>query len=103
MSLQYNEALKEKYAAHPQVRRISRHRQVPKHLYNAQAELRKIREKNKRKYVQSLDTKFSYFIIFYKKFSKKFLFFRDTNKRCHSKKGTVPFVSERKAHVVGHD
>lgn len=46
-----NEALKEKFAAHQEVRRIARHRQVPKHIYNARAELRTIREKNKRKYV----------------------------------------------------
>ncbi|XP_025161394.1 DDB1- and CUL4-associated factor 13 [Harpegnathos saltator] len=75
-SLLYNEALKEKYMAHPQIRRIARHRQVPKHLYNAQAELRKIREKNKRK---------------------------EANRRYHSKKGAVPFVSEREAHIVRHD
>lgn len=39
-----------KFAAHPQIRRIARHRQIPKHIYNAQAELRTIREKDKRKY-----------------------------------------------------
>lgn len=50
-ALNYSEALKEKFASHPQVRRIARHRQVPKHIHNAQAELRKIREKSKRKYV----------------------------------------------------
>lgn len=50
-SLNYCNALKEKFAAHPQVRRIARHRQVPKHIYNAQAEIRTIREKSKRKYV----------------------------------------------------
>lgn len=49
MSLHYNTALKEKYAAHPQIRRILRHRHVPKHIHHAQAELRTIREKSKRK------------------------------------------------------
>lgn len=48
-ALLYNDTLKEKYAAHPEVRRIARHRQVPKHIYNARAELRTIREKGKRK------------------------------------------------------
>lgn len=50
-ALNYSEALKEKFSAHPQVKRISRHRQVPQHVYNAKAELRTIREKSKRKYV----------------------------------------------------
>lgn len=76
MALRYNEALKEKYAAHPQIRRIARHRHVPKHIYNAQAELRTIREKNKRK---------------------------EANRRYHSKKGAVPFVSERQTHIVRQD
>ncbi|KAG7212871.1 hypothetical protein KM043_002223 [Ampulex compressa] len=75
-ALNYSDALKEKFAAHPQIRRIARHRQVPKHIYNAQAELRTIREKNKRK---------------------------EANRRAHSKKGAVPFVSEREKHVVRQD
>ena len=49
-SLNYSEALKEKFASHPQVRRIARHRQVPKHIFNAQKEQRTIRERQKRKY-----------------------------------------------------
>ncbi|KOX74996.1 DDB1- and CUL4-associated factor 13 [Melipona quadrifasciata] len=72
-ALNYSEALKEKFAAHPQIKRISRHRQVPKYIYNAKAELRTIREKINRK---------------------------EANKRAHSKKGAVPFVSERSRHVV---
>jgi len=48
-ALLLNDALKERYAAHPEVRRIARHRQVPKHIYNARAELRTIREKGRRK------------------------------------------------------
>lgn len=51
LSLQYSETLKAKYISHPQIRRIARHRQVPKHIYNAQAEVRKSREKIARKYV----------------------------------------------------
>ncbi|XP_018055362.1 PREDICTED: DDB1- and CUL4-associated factor 13 [Atta colombica] len=75
-ALLVNDALKEKYAAHPEVRRIARHRQVPKHIYNARAELRTIREKSKRK---------------------------EANRRYHSKKGTIPFVSERQKNVVAHE
>ncbi|XP_043580531.1 DDB1- and CUL4-associated factor 13 [Bombus pyrosoma] len=73
VALNYSEALKEKFSAHPQVKRISRHRQVPKHVYNAKAELRTIREKSKRK---------------------------EANRRAHSKRGAVPFVSERSKSVV---
>ncbi|XP_066599725.1 DDB1- and CUL4-associated factor 13 isoform X2 [Prorops nasuta] len=73
-ALNYAEALKEKFAAHPKVRRIARHRHVPKHVYNAQAEIRTIRQKIKRK---------------------------EANRRQHSKEGAVPFIAERKRHVVG--
>ncbi|XP_051153568.1 DDB1- and CUL4-associated factor 13 [Leptopilina boulardi] len=73
LSLQYSETLKAKYISHPQIRRIARHRQVPKHIYNAQAEVRKSREKIARK---------------------------DSNRRVHSKKGKVPFVAERQKHMV---
>ncbi|KAK0091426.1 hypothetical protein PV326_003254, partial [Microctonus aethiopoides] len=65
--------LKEKFSSHPQIRRIARHRQIPKHIYNAQAEMRTIRNKMKRK---------------------------EANRRVHSRRGTVPFVSERARHVV---
>ncbi|XP_054003722.1 DDB1- and CUL4-associated factor 13 [Hylaeus anthracinus] len=75
-ALYYSEALKEKFAAHPQIKRIARHRQVPKHIYNAKAELRTIREKSSRK---------------------------EANRRAHSKPGTVPFVPERRKHVVNQD
>lgn len=33
--LEYSEALKEKFAAHPQVKRIAKHRHVPKGVLNA--------------------------------------------------------------------
>ncbi|XP_076239355.1 DDB1- and CUL4-associated factor 13 [Calliopsis andreniformis] len=75
-ALNYSEALKEKFAAHPQVKRIARHRQVPKHIYNAKAELRTIREKIKRK---------------------------EANRRAHSRPGTVPHVSERNRPIVRQD
>ncbi|KAF5307265.1 hypothetical protein FQR65_LT06981 [Abscondita terminalis] len=75
-ALNYSAALKEKYATHPQIKRISRHRQVPKHIYNAQNELRTIKQKMKKK---------------------------EANRRAHSKKGKIPFVPERKKHVVKQD
>ncbi|XP_076628367.1 DDB1- and CUL4-associated factor 13 [Colletes latitarsis] len=75
-ALNYGEALKEKFAAHPQIKRIARHRQVPKHIYNAKAELRTIREKSSRK---------------------------EAKRRIHSKPGAVPFIPERQKHVVRQD
>ncbi|CAF4952803.1 DDB1- and CUL4-associated factor 13 [Pieris napi] len=75
-ALNYADALKEKFASHPQIKRIARHRHVPKHILNAQKELRTIREKSKRK---------------------------DANRRVHSKPGTVPHVPERQKHVVKED
>ncbi|KAG6445436.1 DDB1- and CUL4-associated factor 13 [Manduca sexta] len=75
-ALNYSEALKEKFASHPQVKRIARHRHVPKHVLNAQKEIRTIREKNKRK---------------------------EANRHAHSKPGTIPRVSEREKHIVKED
>lgn len=49
---------------------------MPKHILNAQKELKTIKDKNKRK---------------------------ESNRRTHSKPGAVPFVSERKRHVVKED
>ncbi|XP_060523698.1 DDB1- and CUL4-associated factor 13 [Cylas formicarius] len=72
-ALQYSEALKQKYASHPMIKRISRHRHVPRHIYNAQSEMRTIREKQKRK---------------------------EGNRRTHSRPGSVPFVPERQKHVI---
>ncbi|XP_022910573.1 DDB1- and CUL4-associated factor 13 [Onthophagus taurus] len=72
-ALNYSETLKEKFASHPQIKRIKRHRHVPKHIYNAQQEMRTIKDKVKRK---------------------------EGNRRAHSRKGMVPHVPERKKHVV---
>lgn len=74
LALDYAETLKKKFATHPQIKRIARHRQVPKHIYNAQRELRMVKEKQKRK---------------------------EANRRAHSKPGSVPFVAERKKNIVG--
>uniref|UniRef100_T1JP66 DDB1- and CUL4-associated factor 13 n=1 Tax=Strigamia maritima TaxID=126957 RepID=T1JP66_STRMM len=62
----YNEKLKEKYAHHPEISRIARHRHVPKHIYNAKKEMHVIRQKAARK---------------------------QANRRAHSKPGSVPFTS----------
>ena len=48
----YAEKLKEKYAHHPEVRRISRHRHVPKAIHSARKELRTIRTSQKKKYIK---------------------------------------------------
>jgi len=73
VALQYNEKLKEKYGQHPQVSRIARHRQVPKHVKSSQAELRTIKESAGKK---------------------------EANRRKHSKPGAVPHVPEREQHTV---
>ncbi|XP_045467250.1 DDB1- and CUL4-associated factor 13 [Harmonia axyridis] len=72
-ALQYAETLKEKFGSHPKIRRIKRHRQVPKHVYNALKEHRVIKNKDKKK---------------------------ESNRRTHSKPGTIQFVSERDKHVI---
>ncbi|XP_037030911.1 DDB1- and CUL4-associated factor 13 [Bradysia coprophila] len=72
-ALNYAETLKEKYAAHPQIRRIANHRQVPKYIYNNMRKHRAIHEKEKQK---------------------------EHNRRVHSKPGAVPFVPETRKHVL---
>jgi len=73
VALQYSEKLKEKYGQHPQISRIARHRQVPKHVKSAAAEIRSIKESSKR---------------------------REANRRRHTKPGSVPYVPEREAHTI---
>ncbi|VDP09087.1 unnamed protein product [Soboliphyme baturini] len=75
-AFEYAEKLKDKYRYHPEVNRILRHRQVPKHVYNARNELRAIHESHRRK---------------------------EANLRLHSAPGTVPYISERAKHVVGEE
>jgi hypothetical protein len=50
-ALQYNEKLKEKFQHHPQVKRIARHRHVPRSIYTNAKELQIIHASQKRKYV----------------------------------------------------
>lgn len=72
-AINYSEKLKEKFQHHPQIKRIARHKHVPKHVLNAQKEHRVIKESQKRK---------------------------EANRRAHSKPGSVPYVSERDKHVI---
>lgn len=73
MAKRQNDALKEKFAAHPQVKRIANHRQVPKKVYNDQRKQDASRQKEVRK---------------------------EDNRRRHSKPGAVPYVAEQKKHVI---
>jgi len=72
-SLQYGDALKKKFGAFPQVKKIARHRHVPKYIVNARNEHQVIRLKEKRK---------------------------EANRRAHSRPGSVPFTSEKKKNIV---
>lgn len=67
-----NEALKEKYKYHPEIRRISRHRHLPKLVYHAMKEKRIMIDSRKRK---------------------------ESNRIAHSRPGTIPIVSEKKKKV----
>lgn len=73
VALQYTEKLKEKYGQHPQISRIARHRQVPRHVKSARAQNQAIKDGAKRK---------------------------EANQRKHSKPGSVPYVSERENHTI---
>lgn len=74
VNFNYQDALKQKYAAHPQIKRIARHRQVPRHVLNAQKKMRTVKEKEQVK---------------------------EANVRKHTKKSKkVPYVSEKKKHVL---
>jgi len=72
-ALEYNEKLKDRYKYHPQVSRISRHRNVPHMVKSMSAEHTTIRNAKRVK---------------------------DENKRKHSKPGSVPRIAERAKPVV---
>jgi len=72
-ALDYAEKLKEKYAHHPQVAKIARHKHAPKFVLNNQRINAEQKTAKKRK---------------------------EANVRKHSKPGAVPHVSERDKHVV---
>lgn len=70
---EYSDKLKAKFKYHPEVKRISRHRHVPKAIYKAQQEKRLINESRRRK---------------------------TSNRRAHSKPGAVPYEQERAKAIV---
>lgn len=72
--MEYDDALKEKYKHMPEIKRIARHRHVPKVVKKAQEIKRVELESIKR---------------------------REDNQRRHRKPGAVPYVAERKKHVRG--
>ena len=72
-ALEYNEKLKEKYSAHPKIKKIVKKRHVPKHVLNAEREHKIIKESKKKK---------------------------EANRRAHSKPGAVPYNAERDKHVL---
>ncbi|CAL8287068.1 unnamed protein product [Merluccius merluccius] len=73
LAANYNQKLKEKFQHHPKVKRIARHRHLPKHIYTESKEHTVMREARRRK---------------------------ERNVRKHSKPGAVPVLSEREKHVV---
>ncbi|EGV62289.1 WD40 repeat-like protein [Yamadazyma tenuis ATCC 10573] len=72
--MEYDTALKERFKYMPEIKRIARHRHLPHTV-------RKARE------IKSIET--------------DSLKRREDNKRKHSKKGAVPYVSEREKHIRG--
>ncbi|XP_029447716.1 DDB1- and CUL4-associated factor 13 [Rhinatrema bivittatum] len=72
-ALNYSQKLKEKFQHHPQIKRIARHRHLPRAIYSQAKEQRIMKEARRRK---------------------------EMNRRKHSKPGAVPFVSEKRKHVV---
>jgi WD repeat and SOF domain-containing protein 1 len=75
-AMRYNEALKQKYSTHPQIKRIANHRQVPRYVYRQQDLLKAARAKERRK---------------------------DTNRRLNSKPGSVPLIPAKEKVVIKED
>lgn len=71
--LEYNEKLKDKFKYFPQIKRIKRHRHLPRPIYNALKE-KQIQKSSKQR--------------------------KEANRRANSKPGSIPFVAEKKKHVV---
>lgn len=69
----YNEKLKETFKHHPDIKRIARHRHVPKAIHSAAKEKRTMIDARKNK---------------------------ENNRRMHSKPGDIPFKIERRKHIV---
>ncbi|KAK9456740.1 WD40-repeat-containing domain protein [Dipodascopsis uninucleata] len=72
--LEYDNAVKERYKNMPEIKRISRHRHLPKYLKNT--------ANTKRIEIESIKRK-------------------EENVRKRSKKGSVPFQKERERHIIG--
>lgn len=72
--LEYDDALKERFKFMPEIKRISRHRHLPQNVKKAR-EIKNIE-------IGSIKR-------------------REENRRKHSKKGSVPFTSEREKHIRG--
>lgn len=70
----YNSKLKERFQHHPQIRRINRHRHVPRSVYKAAKQTKFMRAAHRRK---------------------------EENRRQNSKPGTVPNIPEKEKHTVG--
>lgn len=75
-ALEYGETLKKRFQHMPEVRRISRHRHVPRAIYKA--------GHIKRDMETAIKTK-------------------EDNQRRHSKPGTVPYQAERRKHIVAQE
>lgn len=75
-NFKYQDKLKEKFAHHPEIRRIANYRHVPKAVYSARKELEIIRKSKTRK---------------------------EKNRRLHSKPGSVPFIPPKKRQIVRED
>ncbi|OWF35953.1 DDB1- and CUL4-associated factor 13-like [Mizuhopecten yessoensis] len=73
-ALEYGEKLKEKFADHPMVKRITRHRHIPHTVYQSSKEHRIMKDSQRRK---------------------------ESNRQAHSKPGERPNVPERKKQVLG--
>ena len=72
-SLEYKAKLREKYKHHPQIKRIAKHRHIPRQLYHAREEKRSAIDRGQRK---------------------------QNNRIMHSKPGSVELVAERKKPVL---
>lgn len=72
-TIEYRQTLKERFKHMPEVRRIDRHRHVPKQIYKAQKTM-DIQTKSQKRKLE--------------------------NERKHSKPGSVPYRKERRKHIV---
>lgn len=66
-AINYNQKLREKFQYHPQVRRITKHRHLPKALHHQRKELQVMKEARRRKYV------FIFFPLFFPELSHLFV------------------------------